>query len=167
MNRSKVALVKTGPKPQYSEIRRAVEEAFRLLGGVDDLIRPGKKVLLNPSWVAPPTETEKGCITQPEVTQAVADLVREMGASVVIAESSAVGVDTQKVIDGSGYRDLKEKRYDIIDLKKSGTVLLEVSGGVVFRQIETFRPVLEADVVVSLPKMKTHDQMEITCSIKN
>ena len=128
---------------------------------------PGKKVLLNPSWVAPPTtEPEKGCITQAEVAQAVADIVREKGARAIIAESSAVGVDCQKVIDNSGYRLLREKGYEIVDLKKTETVMMKVPNSVVFPEIESHRIVQEADVIISLPKLKTHDQTEITCSIK-
>ncbi len=166
MAKTKVSIVKTSPKPGYAEIRKAVEKALDLIGGVNDLFKPGKTVLLNPSWVAPPTETEKGCITQPEVTQAVADIVKAKGARAIIAESSAVGVDTQKVIDGSGYKALKEKGYEIVDLKKTPVVTVHVPNGVTFKQIEVFKPVMEADVIVSIPKMKTHDQTEITVSIK-
>ena len=166
MAKSKVSIVKTNLKPNYAAIRKAVEKALELIGGVDDLIKPGKKVLLNPSWVAPPTEPEKGCITQAEVTQAVADIVREKGARAIIAESSAVGVDCQKVIDSSGYRLLREKGYEIVDLKKTETVMMKVPNNVVFPEIESHRIVQEADVIISLPKLKTHDQTEITCSIK-
>jgi uncharacterized protein (DUF362 family) len=90
-----------------------------LIGGINDIIRPGNLVLINPSWVAPPVERDAGCITLPEVTQAIADIVTEMGARVVIAESSAVGVDTEKVIEASGYEELRRKGYNIVDLKKS------------------------------------------------
>jgi len=39
-------------------------------------------------------------------------------------------------------------------------------GGRVFPEVESYRLVQEADVIVSLPKMKTHDQTDITCAIK-
>src|SRR4030042_224129 len=103
MVKSKGSIVKPPPQPDFQGIRKAVHEAISLIGGIDDLVKPGMKVLLNPSWVAPPTEPEKGCITQPEVARAVADIIRDLGARVIIAESSAVGVDTEKVIEGSGY----------------------------------------------------------------
>ena len=166
MVKSKVSIVKTPPQPDFRGIRKAVHEAISLIGGINDLVKPGMKVLLNPSWVAPPTEPEKGCITQAEVTRAVADIIRDMGARVIIAESSAVGVDTEKVIEGSGYKELREKGYEVINLKKAERVMLSVSGGKVFQEIESYRLVQEADVIVSLPKMKTHDQTGITCSIK-
>lgn len=167
MSKSKVSIVKTGPKPDAQRIRKAVQQALELIGGIEDLIRPGKKVLLNPSWVAPPTDPERGVITQAEVTEAVAEIVRSLGAQVVIAESSAVGVDSDKVIEGSGYRRLREKGYEVVDLKKVKTVMIPVpQGGKVFPEVETYRMVHEADVIISLPKLKTHDQTEITCAIK-
>ena len=98
MSKSEVSIVKTNPKPDYSEIRQAVEKALDLIGGVQDIIQPGHLVLINPSWVAPPVEREAGCITLPEIPRALADIVQELGARAVIAESSAVGVDSEKVI---------------------------------------------------------------------
>ena len=76
----------------------------------------------------------------------------------IIGESSAVGVDTQKVIDGSCYRLLRDKGYEVVNLKKAATVMLPVPGGRVFKEVESYRLVREADVIVSIPKMKTHDQ---------
>ncbi len=166
MGKSKVSIVKTNPQPDFTSIRQAVEKAIHLIGGIEDLIKPGMKVLLNPSWVAPPTEPEKGCITQAEVTRAVADIVREMGARAIIAESAAVGVDSEKVIEASGYRNLRESGYEVIDLKKTDKAMIPVPGWKVFREIESHVLVREADLIISLPKMKTHDQTEITCSIK-
>jgi len=166
MGQTKVSIVKTGPQPDFPAIRQGVERALGLIGGLEDIIKPGKTVLLNPSWVAPPTEPEKGCITQAEVTRAVADIVREMGARPIIAESSAVGVDSKKVIEGSGYRLLQESGYELVDLKKTKTVMIPVPGGRVFQEIESYQLVKEAEVIISLPKLKTHDQTEITCSIK-
>ncbi len=167
MAKSRVSIVKTKSAPDVQSIRTAVRRAVELIGGIDDLIKPGMKVLLNPSWVAPPCEVEAGCITHPDVTRAVAEIVKELGARPIIAESSAVGVDTEKVIDGSGYRLLREEGYELIDLKKTRTVMMPVpSAGKVFAEIEIFEPVKEADVIISLPKLKTHDQTEITCAIK-
>ncbi len=167
MAKSKVSIIKTSAQPKFQDVKRAVEEALILIDEVKTLITPNKKVLLKPSWVAPPTEPEKGCITQPEVVRAVADIIQEMGASVIIAESSAVGVDSEKVIENSGYKELRQKGYEVIDLKKTEKAMIPVTCGRVFSEIESYRLVQEVDLIISLPKMKTHDQTEITCAIKN
>jgi hypothetical protein len=43
---------------------------------------------------------------------------------------------------------------------------VDIEGGEILRKAETFELVTQADVIVSVPKMKTHDQTEITCSLK-
>ena len=167
MSKAKVSIVKTGPKPEYQKIRAAVEDALDLIGGVQDVIKPGALVLINPSWVAPPVEREAGCITIPEVPRALADIVKEMGARPVIAESSAIGVDSAKVIQQSGYRDLLEMGYEVIDLKaQKAQVDMVVENGKVFDSVECWELVQQADVIISVPKLKTHDQTEMTCAIK-
>ena len=167
MSKTKVSIVRTGSRPEYPKIRAAVEEALKLIGGVEDIIKPGDLVLINPSWVAPPVEREAGCITLPEVPRAVADIVKEMGARPVIAESSAVGVDSAKVIQESGYRELIELGYEVVDLKsRKSKVDMPVENGKVFDSVECWELVQQADVIISVPKLKTHDQTEMTCAIK-
>ena len=167
MSKTKVSIVKTPARSEYPEIRKAVEKALLLIGGIEDIIKPGHLVLVNPSWVGPPVEREAGCITIPEIPRALADIVKEMGARPVIAESSAVGVDTDKVIESSGYRDLREMGYEVINLKKTPSVRLPTVNGKVFGTVECWRMAQEADVLISVPKLKTHDQTEMTCAIKN
>ncbi|UCF90893.1 MAG: DUF362 domain-containing protein [Desulfobacterales bacterium] len=167
MSTAKVSIVKTNPKPGYPEIYRAVREALALIGGIEDIIQPGHLVLINPSWVAPPVEREAGCITIPEVARALADIARDFGARPVIAESSAVGVDSEKVIQQSGYGRLRAMGYEVIDLKaQKARVDLAVGHSKVFETVESWELVQQADVIISVPKLKTHDQTEMTCSIK-
>ena len=45
--------------------------------------------------------------------------------------------------------------------------MLPVSDGEVFKKIQSYPLVKEADVIISVPKLKTHDQTEMTCAIKN
>lgn len=167
MSKAKVSIVKTGPKPEYPEIRDAVHKALDLIGGIRHVIKPGHLVLINPSWVAPPVDRDAGCITIPEVPRALADMIKELGARPVIAESSAVGVDTEKVIQTSGYRELREMGYEVINLKKTSSVDIPVPNGKVFETLPFWELVQQADVIISVPKLKTHDQTEMTCAIKN
>lgn len=167
MDKSLVSIVKTAPRPDYPAVLAAVRKSLELIGGVEDIIKPGHLVLLNPSWVACPAGPETGSCTWPEISRAMADIIREMGARPVIAESSAVGVDCQKVIEESGHQALRERGYEVVDLKEEGTTELPVpGGGAIFDPMPVWDLVAQADVIVSLPVLKTHDQTEMTCSIK-
>ena len=167
MKKARVSIVRTPPDPPYEDIYEAVLKSLDLIGGIKDIVRPGDLVLINPSWVAPPVEREAGCITIPEIPRAIADIVKGLGARPVIAESSAVGVDTEKVIETSGYRDLRDMGYEVVNLKKTPFVDIPTDHGKIFETVQCWELVQDADVIISVPKLKTHDQTEITCAIKN
>jgi len=166
MARSKVSITRTPQNPDYEQIQAAVEKAVNLLGGIGQIVKPGQKVLLNPSWVNTRIRREQATITLPEVTRAVADVVKRARARPIIAESSAIGIDSEKVISESGYNQLREMGYEVIDLKKTGTTMFPVKNGKVFAEIQTYELVKEVDVIIPVAKLKTHDQAELTLSIK-
>ena len=167
MDKVKVAIARTGPRPDYEAVSAAVRKAVDLIGGLADIVKPGQTVLINPSWVASPAGKETGTCTWPEVSRAAADLVKEAGGRPIIAESSAVGVDCDKVIEESGHGALRDLGYEVVNLKTRETVELPVpGGGVVFDPVPVFDLVARADVIISLPVLKTHDQTEMTCAIK-
>ena len=166
MAKSKVSIVRTSPEPNYEQILAAVEKAVDLLGGIRQIIKPGQKVLINPSWVNTLTKREQAAITLPEVARAVADMVKDAGARPIIAESSAVGIDTERVISESGYQQIREMGYEVVDLKKTKFTMFPVKNGKIFKEIQTYELVKEADVIIPVAKLKTHDQAELTLSIK-
>jgi len=167
VNRSIVAIVKTASKPTAQEVETAVREAVLLAGGLGECAGWGKRVLIKPNLVALARTRYSGATTNVDVVKAVADLVRESGARSVIAESSAVGVDTEKVIEFEKYSELRAQGYEVVDLKREPKVHLRIPGGKVLKEISTFKLVLGVDAVISVPVMKTHDQAEITVALKN
>lgn len=166
-DRSIVAITKTSPQPIPEQINIAVREALSLLGDLTDIIRPGYLVLIKPNLVAVPDRTNSGAITNAEVCRVLADYVSELGARPVIAEASAAGVDTEKVIHATGYDQLRELGYEVVDLKKTPKAILKIPGGQAVSEVKTFDLVLAADAIISVPVLKTHDQTEATLSLKN
>ena len=91
---TKVSIVKVAGRDR-ERIGVGVRRAVEMAGGLADRIRPGMRVMIKPNLVAPPPSAESGACTSPLVCQAVADVVRELGATPIIAESSARGADTE------------------------------------------------------------------------
>jgi len=144
-------------------VRRAVEMA----GGLAKRIRPGMRVMIKPNLVAPPPSAESGACTNPLVCQAVADVVRDLGATPIIAESSARGADTEAAYRIMGYDALRGLGYDVVDLKKDTVVQVKVTNGRVLTEIATFELATQVDAIISVPVMKTHDQGQVTLALKN
>jgi len=106
-------------------------------------------------------------VTNPEVVRAVADLVREAGASPVIADSAARGVETDQVIAATGYDKLREKGYRVIDLKTEKVIRLKCPEAKILKTMKTFELVTKVDKIINIPLMKTHDSAEATLGLKN
>ena len=166
MGKSTVSLVRTG-RSTAAEVAAGVRRAVELSGGLTGIARPGALVLLKPNVVAPPPTPHSGATTNPDVLRALADLVAERGARPVIAEASAASVDTEVAFAAAGYGELRKAGYEVVDLKRTPTAVVRVERGRVVDQLTTFELVARADAIVSVPVMKTHDQCEITLSLKN
>jgi len=145
----------------------AVRQAVSMAGGLAGIVRPGMLVMVKPNLVAPPPSARAGACTSALICQAVADLVRELGAKPVIAESSARGADTEAAFQVMGYGELRQQGYDVVDLKQDRTTRVKIGAGRVLQEITTFELVTQADAIISVPVMKTHDQGQATLSLKN
>ncbi len=154
-------------KDAEREITEAVKRAVEQVGGLEDIVSPGDLVLVKPNLVRIPP-SDNGTATRWEVSKAVADLVAERGARPVIAESAAAGVDTEEVMKATGYSPLRELGYEVVDLKSCPREVIPVPEGyVVFGELPSWDLVRRADVIISVPVLKTHDQTEVTLSMKN
>lgn len=161
-----VSIVKVKGRDR-EQVAAGVRQAVSMAGGLADLIRPDMLVMVKPNLVAPPPSAQAGACTSPPVCQAVADLVGELGARPVIAESSARGADTEAAFRVMGYEELRRQGYHVVDLKRDRTVRVTIADGRVLREITTFELVTQADAIISVPVLKTHDQGQATLALKN
>jgi len=168
MPKTRVSIVRTREHPGGEEIDAAVRQAVSLAGGLQDVVRSGDTVVIKPNLVVarPP---DSGATTDPRVCRAIADMVRERGGRAVIAESSFVGLDTEAAIETAGYAQLRRDGYEVMDLKNKAVerVTVPVPHGKALKEVLLPRIVVEADAVITVPKMKTHDQSGATLGVKN
>jgi uncharacterized protein (DUF362 family) len=107
---TKVSIVKGSKNPQADEIRAMTQKAIDLIGGMGDIVSKGSRVLIKPNiaYTIKPGETE---VTDPMVSKAIYDILTDMGANPVIAESSAAGVDGEAAFEAAGYYALRDQGY--------------------------------------------------------
>ena len=70
---------------EYETVRAVLAEQFRLLR-VEELVKPGCRVAVKANLVTR-SSPEEGAVTHPSVICAVVSLLKELGASVTVAES--------------------------------------------------------------------------------
>jgi len=128
----------------------------------------GKTVVLKPNLVdyAPGDAIN----THPLLVLAAAEAFRRLGAkSVVVAEGPGHQRDTQLVLSQSGYQEsLRDERIQFVDLNRDELIRTPLRASYMgMKSLWLPRTVLEADFLVSMPKIKTHHWAGITLSMKN
>lgn len=161
-----VSVQKVG-SDDYAGIKAAVDKVIEQIGGLEDIIKPGYKVIIKPNLVATPSERLSGAVTRWEVCLAIYEAVKAVGADAVIAESSAAGADTEAVIQKCEYYKLRDMGIPVIDLKKEPACKIPVKDGVMLEELNSWEIIRDADAIITVPVMKTHDQTEITLGMKN
>ena len=127
----------------------------------------GKRVLLKPNMgrIASPGA---GITTHPEVIAAAIDVFRAAGADVVVGESPIVGVSVQDAFDAGGVTTIARRRdCPLIDMDRRRFVEVPIPDGRAIHALRVCPDVLESDIIVSLPVMKTHMHTRVTLAIKN
>ena len=162
----KVALLKCN-NYEVELIEEKLREGFELLGGsvfLRKLIPENSKVLLKPNFLS---IEEKGSpvVTHYAVFEAVIRIIKEYSNNIIFGDSPGFG-DSKKAAERSGLMEVAN-RYGVIfdDFKDSVNVKLENS--LLCRTWNVAKAPYEADVVITLPKMKTHAMAYFTGAVKN
>ncbi|WP_135609657.1 DUF362 domain-containing protein [Methanococcoides sp. AM1] len=153
----------------YSQAKEAVREAIDLVGGLGTIIFPGARVLLKPNLLAA-TPPEKAVTTHPAIVSAMCELVLEAGGIPIVGDGAGIthpGV-TDEALDISGIREAAQTAgAEVLSFETSGYEVVDVPDPSHFSQLYIAKPVVDADVVISLPKLKTHELTIFTGSVKN
>jgi uncharacterized protein (DUF362 family) len=162
----------------------AVEQAIDLLGGVSEITKRYKKIMLKPNLVS----DDPNCTTKPAVIRTLAQLMKNAGKEVMIGEGSAAagGINAdengvyftrkpelldkmqQQVFDKLGYTDLaRELDIPLINLHTGEMVEVEVPDAYFFKKLTIHRSLRDIDLLCSVPMMKTHVLATVTLGLKN
>ncbi|MGC8639439.1 MAG: DUF362 domain-containing protein [Isosphaeraceae bacterium] len=129
----------------------------------------GKSVLLKPNLVEPVHE-EPQINTHPAVVRAAAEVFRRWQArEVLVAEGQGHCRDSQYVLDESGLGSvLADSKIEFIDLNHDDVFTVpNLLGFTRLREFYLPETLRRADLIVSMPKMKTHHWAGVTLSLKN
>ena len=128
----------------------------------------GLKVLLKPNLVEP-SRLVPHMTTHPAVIVAAAEAFRRWGASVTVGEAPGHVRDTDMALAESGVGEaLRDGGLAFADLNFQPTAWrANRSRFSSLRGLHLPQSVVEADVVVSMPKLKTHHWVGLTCAMKN
>lgn len=143
-------------------VRAGMIRLLAPLGGMERFVKPGERVLLKPNLLSakPP---EAAVTTHPEVLRAAIELVQQAGARALVGDSPGFGSGRRVAERAGQMKVIEETGAEFVPFIETAPV----AGEGKFRHFELARPYLEADRVINLPKLKTHEMMTMTCCVKN
>jgi len=150
------------------DLRSALLAGFKELDIGEANIK-GKKILLKPNLVEPHPEAPH-INTNPLLVRAAVEAFLHLGAAqVAVAEGPGHRTDTLLVLDESGFSEiLREDRIRFIDLNYDKGIQVANRTRLTRLNSLTFPISLaEFDILVSMPKMKTHHWVGATLAMKN
>jgi uncharacterized protein (DUF362 family) len=166
-NKVSIAKVKSG------DVERAVRDAVKLAGGFDELIGPDSRVLVKPNQCKP-SPRHSGCMTDGDVVEAVTKLVLERKPkSVIIGDGAIAGYDfgafsTQESFDSSGVTEVAARLgVELRNLNTDEAIDVKIPNAYVMDSVKIARTVLDSDVIISVPVIKSHIRTHATLSLKN
>ena len=160
------AIVGIGLSPDYNypAAEAAIRSSLAPFGGMGAFVKPGQKVLLKVNLVAP-SSPALAVTTHPEVLRAVIRLVKEAGGIVFVGDGPGVG-DTETAARVSGLTEVIDAEGASL-LAFNEVAIYENLNNTIIKKLALTAHLKDMDVLISLPKLKTHCQMAFTGALKN
>jgi uncharacterized protein (DUF362 family)/Pyruvate/2-oxoacid:ferredoxin oxidoreductase delta subunit len=155
------------------DVKTAVFSALELIDAKKLMDKEGMTVLLKPNLLSA-KKPEQAATTHPKVVQAVIHWIKQFNPSkIYVGDSSGGGFKpktTELAIKASGLLTLCEEEGDLVEcvpLEATEREIYQVENALELSEFPSTRLLKEVDLIVNLPKIKTHGQCTLTCCIKN
>ena len=156
------------------QIKKAVKESVEMaVGSIDTIVKEGQIVLIKPNiaFLAPP---ESFAVVDPRMIEAVVWYFKtySKAKAVWIGDNPSLGMHVGKArpaleTAGMTAAAIAGGADRIIYFDEEPLVDVDIEGATFFRHAKVFKPFLDADVVINLPKMKVHLAGTVTLGLKN
>jgi tetratricopeptide (TPR) repeat protein/uncharacterized protein (DUF362 family) len=158
-----------------SNLKEAVEEAVKKLdsNGMKGFVKRNDRVLIKAN-ICGGNPTNSATYTSKELVGYIVDMVREAGGEPFICDADMVWSKFSVAAKGEGwYEWAKKKNVELKNLSETDLVYFDFLDNTVFEHNErpnqeiVSKELLDADVIISVPKMKTHLSTSVSLGMKN
>ncbi len=164
MQKPKVALVRLKDYEPFNVIY-ALQQSLNLLGGLENIVRPGSSVFVKINLLSPESLPERAINTHAAFTKEVLLLLKEMDVKITVGDD--IRSCQEDGFLASGYRQVcDELGVRIVNIKEAGFQETDCKGQLLEKTYISSL-VLESDAIINLPKLKTHSLSVFTGAIKN
>jgi uncharacterized protein (DUF362 family) len=157
-----IFVVRRSPSP-----RQVTREAVEALGGIGEYVKEGDKVLIKPN-ICGGNPDIPGSFTSIEVVDELVKMIREAGAEPLVADADMIWTKFEPVAEAQGWTAwARDAGVPLVNLSRTERVRFNFGGGSSTLTVPVSRKMVEADVIVSVPVMKTHILTSVTMGMKN
>lgn len=161
---ARVAVVRC-PSYEAEALSGAVRRSLELVGGLGSFLDAGTKVFVKINHLSPHAPPDRAICTHPEFVREVLRVLLERDVRVTVGDDVNFGRGDEFLT--TGFRQAcAELGVPLANLRESGFTKIPLRGAVL-NSVYIARPVLEADLVLNLPKLKTHSFTIFTGAVKN
>ena len=153
-----------------NEVIVKINNGIEILGGWDKFVKIGNVVLLKVNLIGPKS-SDSAAVTHSEFVRALTRILKSRGCTVWIGDSSGGAIagiaPTAQSFKVSGYEKVANEEGAIIkNFDKEGVFEAEPQSK--FKEkMYLAKPLIDADVVINVPKLKTHSAAIYTGAVKN
>jgi uncharacterized protein (DUF362 family) len=149
------------------DTRKCVIDAIDSLGGIGKYVQNGDKVLVKVNICGGVAE-KIGTFTSIEVADVLVDLIKSVGAEPIFADADMVWVKFWQAATNSGYVEwAKKKGVRLVNLSETKIVNFDFGPDSALGMERVSMETIDADVIISVPTMKTHLLTGVTLAMKN
>jgi uncharacterized protein (DUF362 family) len=178
MERARVALLSS--KYYGEESKSTVKRVVELIGGIGKVVRPGDVVLIKPNLINT-YDGESGNVTHSSFIEPLVEVCHRAGASKIFVGDGSGDIDTSATFTTSGMKKVVDRLrsdgipVEFVDLNydknpetnEFDTVSLGKDALIPNQTYRVAHTVLISDVIISVPKLKTHALAGISVALKN
>ncbi len=157
----KVAIVKCKTYEQ-KEVDRAITKVFKL---ADIEFPKRKKVLIKPNIVVCNAKNLTATLTNSSIVEAICKILKKNNCKIYIGESSFM--DTDIGFKKSGMERIAKKYGKQIIFEQDKLVKVNDKKAKVLKSFHLAKTLKDVDLIINVPKLKTHQLTRYTGAIKN
>ena len=157
----KVAIVKC-PNYQQERVDKSIEKALSL---INFKFKKNSKVLIKPNVVGDFPKNQIAITTNPAIIEAVCKILKRNNCKIFIGDSSFTNPETAFKL--SGIEKVAKKYGKLVIFEQDKLIKIKDEKAKVLRQFEIAKIIKNVDLIINIPKLKTHMLTKFTGAIKN
>jgi uncharacterized protein (DUF362 family) len=164
---AKYSVVRYPDKHGINDLQHAVRSSVDAIGGISKFVKRGDKVLIKINVCGGVPEL-RGTFTSKEVAGTVVELVREAGGEPMLCDADMVWTKFWPNAKAEGWIEwAKQNNVKIVNLSETKIVYFDFGTESNMPKERVSKEIIDADVIISIPAMKTHLMTGVTLGMKN